>query len=413
MFKILLGEFWGDLKAQRTRSLLTMFAVCWGTIAVVLMLSFGEGLKLALVNGLLGAGERVFMLGGGETTLEVDGLPVGRQIRLTEDDLALLAGLEGVDMVSPSYGRWGTQLASASTRTTTMMEGVYPEFQHLRNMHPAAGGRFLNAQDQELKRRVAFLGDSIAARLYPGENAVGKTLMVDQTPFTVVGVMETKMQTSMNNGPDAERIIIPASVFQTMYGPRYVSHLLVRPRDIREAPAVKQKMYEVLGQRHRFDSSDERAVWVWDFVEEEKLTRRIALGIQIFLGLVGGLTLLVAGIGVANIMYVVVRERTREIGVKLAVGARKRHIMLQFVFEAVALALTGGLIGLALAAAVVIGVDAVPETNEAMQFLMNPKLPWPIAIGTVTVLTTIGLFAGYFPARRAAALDPVESLRYE
>jgi putative ABC transport system permease protein len=178
-----------------------------------------------------------------------------------------------------------------------------------------------------MKRRVAFLGDSIAARLYPGENPVGQTLMLDGMPFTVVGVMESKMQTSMNNGPDADRVIIPASVFQTMYGHRFVSHLLVRPRDVREAPAVKARMYEALGRRHNFDSGDERAVRVWDFVEEEKLTRRIAVGIQIFLGVVGGLTLLVAGIGVANIMYVVVRERTREIGLKLAVGARKRHIM--------------------------------------------------------------------------------------
>jgi putative ABC transport system permease protein len=260
---------------------------------------------------------------------------------------------------------------------------------------------------------VAFLGDSIATRLFPGESPVGRTLMVDGVPFTVVGVMEKKMQSSMNNGPDADRVVIPASVFRTVYGHRYVSHLLVRPRDVREAPAVRAAIAETLGRKYQFDPTDERALPLWDFVEEEKLTRRIAVGIQMFLGLVGGLTLLVAGIGVANIMYVVVRERTREIGVKLALGARKRHVMAQFVFEAVAIALTGGLIGLAFAAAVVLGVDSLPNSNEAMQFLANPKLPWPIAIGTVVTLTLTGLFAGYFPAKRAAALDPVEALRYE
>jgi putative ABC transport system permease protein len=413
MFKILLEEFWGDLKTQRTRALLTMFAVCWGTIAVVLMLSFGEGLKHAVVGGMLGAGERMFMVSGGETVKPVDGLPAGRRIRLQEEDLSLLARIPGVDMVSPSYGRWGAQLAAGPVRTTTMMEGVYPDFQYMRNTYPVAGGRFLNSRDEEMKRRVAFLGDSIASRLFPGESAVGKTLMIDGMPFTVIGTMEPKMQSSMNNGPDADRVIIPASVFRSIYGHRYVSHFLLRPRDVREAAAVRGQIAETLGRKYQFDPTDERAMRVWDFVEEEKITRRIAVGIQIFLGLVGGLTLLVAGIGVANIMYVVVRERTREIGVKLALGARKRHVMSQFVFEAVVIALAGGLVGLALAAAVVLGVSSLPDTNEAMQFLANPQLPWPIAIGTVAVLTLIGLLAGYFPARRAAALDPVDALRYE
>jgi putative ABC transport system permease protein len=169
----------------------------------------------------------------------------------------------------------------------------------------------------------------------------------------------------------------------------------------------------VLGRRHRFDPADERALSIWDVIEQEKLTRRIMLGIQIFLGVVGGLTLVVAGVGVANVMFVAVRERTREIGIKRALGARRRHIVAQFVFEALLLALIGGLAGLAVAAAVVFIVDGLPPSNEAMEYLANPKLPWPIALGTVLILTAIGLAAGVFPARRAAAVDPVQSLRYE
>ncbi|HET7275132.1 MAG TPA: FtsX-like permease family protein, partial [Longimicrobiaceae bacterium] len=180
-----------------------------------------------------------------------------------------------------------------------------------------------------------------------------------------------------------------------------------------EAEVVKQRIYETLGRRYKFDPADENALPIWDFVEQEKITRRIVGGIQIFLGVVGGLTLFVAGIGVANIMYVVVRERTREIGLKLAMGARKRHIMSQFVFEALAIALAGGLTGLLLAASVVVGVASLPDTNEAMTYIANPQLSWPIGIATVAILATIGLMAGFFPARRAAALDPVESLRYE
>jgi putative ABC transport system permease protein len=411
--KSLFEEFWGELRSQKTRALLTMFAVCWGTIAIVLLLAFGEGLKRAVVGGLFGAGERMFMVYGGQTTRPHEGLPRGRSVRLTEADLEAIRTIRGVDMVSPSYGRWGATLQAGSVRTTTYMEGVYPDFQFMRNTYPVAGGRFLNARDERLRRRVAFLGDSIALRLYPDGRVVGRQLVIDGVPFTVVGTMKSKMQTGMNNGPDAERVIIPASVFHTIYGNRFVNHLLVRPVSAKEGPYVKRQIYEVLGRRYKFDPDDERALGFWDFIENEKTTRRFAVGIQIFLGVVGGLTLLVAGIGVANIMYVVVKERTREIGIKRALGARRRHIMGQFVFEAVAVALTGGVIGLLVAAVLVGIIDGLPKTNMAMQFIANPKLPWTIAAGTVGLLTLIGMLAGLFPARRAAALDPVEALRYE
>ena len=415
MWKILLEEFYGDLKAQKTRAFLTMFAITWGTIAVVLLLSFGEGLKRTAVSGLLGAGQRIFMVWGGQTSMLFQGLPRGRRVRFIEEDLDLLMrSIPQIDLASVSYGRGSTSLKVGSAKTNTYMEGVYPAFGEMRNIFPGPGSRFLNQVDVDQKRRVLFLGDKIAERLFGTENPVGKTVTLDGLPFVVVGVMQKKFQDSSNNGPDEDRAVIPASTFKSIYGPRYVDQLIVRPRDVAEAVMVRQELYRVLGRRYQFDPSDQRALSIWDFIEGEKENLKIGLGIQIFMGLVGAFTLLVAGVGVANIMYVVVKERTREIGIKKAVGAQRFHIVAQFVFEALLIAFTGGLIGLTVSALVVFGVDAIPtEGNPAMQYIANPKLSWPIASICMGILMTIGLAAGILPARRAAAVDPVESLRYE
>ena len=413
MWLELLREFFQDLKAQRTRAILTIVAITWGTVAVVLLMSFGEGLGIQMENGLINAGNRIMILYGGETGKQYEGMAKGRKIRLVEEDAAMLRqAIPAIAMVSPQY-RNNVTLTRGKFTTTTECEGVNPFFEEMRRMYPASGGRFLNDVDVVQQRRSLVLGSRIAGDIFGKEDPVGQVILFDAVPFTVVGVLQKKIQTAMNNGPDDQRAIIPYSTFRTMYGNEHVNSLVVSPLDPSHQEDLKKEIFRVLARKYHFDPGDDRTLFIWDFIEAEKIGEKIGLGVTIFLGSVGFLTLLIAGVGVANVMYVVVKERTHDIGVKMALGARKSYIHMQIVFEALFLSFMGGAIGTLISVAVIGVVKLIPSDSGPMQFLGKPVLSPTIILLTAGILAAIGLLAGFFPARRAAVVDPVESLRYE
>ena len=401
-------------RVQKKRAILTVAAIAWGSLSLVLLLAFGEGLKRQLMQARSGMGNNIAIMWPGETTLPWEGLPAGRPIRPRHEDVQLLR--TRLQNATGVVGEMVTFRPLTNGRTTIngRLIGVSLDYGDLRNHVPAAGGRFLNILDDQRRRRVIFLGSALAEDLFGDDDPVEKPLLVDNVPYTVVGILEERLQMGTYGGPDEDHAIIPITTFKAQFGRERLSNLVVQTDRAENMPAVIRQVREVLGAKYGFDPEDERVLPTWDTVEGAKIMGNMTLGIQLFLGIIGALTLVVGGIGVANIMYAVVKERTKEIGVKMALGARSRWVTGPLVLEGLTYTLLGGVLGMIMAMGAVMLLEMIPtEGNEALEFLGKPTLSLPIALATAGILGLIGLLAAYFPARRAALVDPAETLRYE
>ena len=411
-----LGHVFKELFTERTRVLLTILAIAWGTASITTMLALGEGLRLTFSRSGKGMGEDILIAWPGQTSKPYGGLPEGHPVPLNAEDLnQIRASIPEIGGISGEYRHYAGMRYGDNLRTGRLM-GVHPAYGPMRNIILEQGSRFIDPIDTAQRRRVAVIGPQVAEELFgEGIDPVGLQIAIEGRPFTVVGLMKKKYQMSTYGGPDRDGTWIPISTFETIYNRRHYNNLVVKPHDRSDMEYVKTRMREVIANRHGCDPTDEEITNNWDTSEGKDIAIGILYGLQAMLGIIGGLTLIVAGVGIANVMYVSVSNATRDIGIRMAVGARSYQVLSQYVLEALGATAIGGLLGIAASQLVVWIVEQVPMDGEFFEFVGRPVpvLSLQVALIVVAVLGIIGFLAGFFPARKAARVDPAEALRYE
>ena len=412
---VILQLFLSSARLQKKRATLTIASLAWGTVTILLLLAFGEGLKRQMMSNDQAMGNNMAIMWPGETSKPYKGLPEGRPIRPKMEDVDFARErLPELDAIWGEYTSWRTALSYGRKTVNGRVIGTRFDYGDARKHFPKARGRFINPNDEDEKRRVVFLGNEMAKDIFGPEDPLGKTLLINNSPFTVIGVMQRKRQSSTYGGPDATHAVIPQSTFKAVFGDPRINVVVFRVHHEDDMPAALKHFNEVLGPRLGYDPEDPRVWGLWDTVKGQKMQGKIMLGLELFFGVIGALTLIIGGVGVANIMYAVVKERTKEIGVKMALGARRTWITGPFILEGLVYTLVGGLAGALIAILIVTGLSFLPiEGNDVLEFMGRPTLSWPIGIATIAILGTCGLLAGYFPARRAARVDPMTALREE
>ena len=415
--KELILQSWDALARNRLRSILTMMGIVWGLTTVVLLLGYGESVSAGVLNAFLGIGNNVIMVWEGQTSMQAGGERAGKRIHFKYEDiqairdeapLVRLVSAESDDAVAYKYGDRVISIQSKA------MQYAYGE---MRKLH-LAEGRYFEDGDFTEHRHVLIFGPNAARKVFGNSDPVGEHVTINGQSWDVIGLLQRKIQDSSNNGPDNENVFLPFESMSDVNDQRDPHMFVFQPVTALQHKAALAQVREVLARRHNFDPRDDKSSPEWDTVDDSKQIEDFGSALRLILGFIGALTLGVGGVGVMNIMLVSVTERTKEVGLRKALGARKRDIALQFLIEALVLTFAAGAVGMLVSVCLAHAIPPMPLYSEMYKTANHEgdiflKTSGSVMLTAFLILTAVGISAGMWPAWRAASMEPVEALRYE
>jgi putative ABC transport system permease protein len=405
-------------RAHKMRTFLTMFGIVWGIASVIILVGLGRGFVVDQKKHMETLGKDLVIVWGGRTSSQVGGRAAGREIPLNVDDARLIRDeCYLIKNVSPELRRTIPEVSQFNSASRGVV-GMWPSYQDFRSLK-ISEGRLITDDDEQEGRRVLVLGSKAYRQLFPGQPAIGATVLVKSVPYSVIGVLAEKKQNSNYSGPDNDYLFAPYSSVSRDFPPPekpgagitrgYLDDIVFEVADPEDHEAAVLQVRRTIARVRHFDALDKDALFIWDTMDGAKQLAKIFGVVTLFFGCVAIVTLCLGGIGVMNIMLVSVTERTREIGMRKAVGATKRDILRQFFAESAMLTAVSGILGLSTGIGICVAMVVVPLPD----FVPHPIVSSISIVASILTLSLITVTAGMYPAQRAADMTPVESLRYE